>query len=723
MKDPKKNRIVGFLRDEKARTKVLSGLASAMMIVMLMSAVIVGMLPVESEAATPASVTYVDGNVTVDSIDDNFDWDALWNRGSFSYRYGDFVVKGARNMNVPGYVAWYNVTTGEGGVVDAVATSESYSGDNHGSTSVKIDSDGTLWMATGGYGSNNALKLFKSDAPLDVNNWTEFASISTGVGTCEPRIVLNDTLVTVFWRDGVNDASSTNIRQKTWYKGTGTLKRDRDIAVGGASHTSNAVTNSYVDTHYDVYSDAWYLSWSYKETDAGLDDLWGDFPFIKVTDAADTGDLSCFFAPDGTSYEALDDGDGLLEYDELDIPYQLFPDDIDLSVPAASIPRGHLPDGTLYWIQPYDKDNSTEGIDNAGAVFLTHDGTGWSSPTYLGDWDYIGHLFRFVVTDNYAGLIHANSTDIYLRVYDYSSGTWDSDVLLISESENISGLDVSFPVRASDIDDQAVFLYATTNMDLAGGEDPKHGQNNYRAASFDMSVFASGGGETNSAPEITWNSPVDGSTDVDVNVSFSVTVSDPDGDTMTVKWWNWTGATWEAWGQNSSVANGTYMYSPGTLAYNYTYTVRASVEDGEYTVNSETITFTTVDDGETPNEPPTADFSWTADGLTISFADDSTDVDGSITGWSWEFGDGSGSSLQNPTHTYTADGTYQVNLTVTDDDGATDTASASLVVSSGSGDTTWGSDANLLLYGGGAVFALLAFAIAALYLSSRKRRR
>ncbi len=37
-----------------------------------------------------------------------------------------------------------------------------------------------------------------------------------------------------------------------------------------------------------------------------------------------------------------------------------------------------------------------------------------------------------------------------------------------------------------------------------------------------------------------------------------------------------------------------------------------------------------------------------------------------IISWNWNFGDGSSSTLQNPSHTYTTDGTYTVSLTVSD---------------------------------------------------------
>ena len=71
--------------------------------------------------------------------------------------------------------------------------------------------------------------------------------------------------------------------------------------------------------------------------------------------------------------------------------------------------------------------------------------------------------------------------------------------------------------------------------------------------------------------------------------------------------------------------------------------------------------------------PPVAGFSGAPTSgtvpLTVSFSDASQN---GPTDWAWSFGDGGGSSAQNPSHTYTVAGTYSVTLTVTNADG-TDT--------------------------------------------------
>lgn len=90
--------------------------------------------------------------------------------------------------------------------------------------------------------------------------------------------------------------------------------------------------------------------------------------------------------------------------------------------------------------------------------------------------------------------------------------------------------------------------------------------------------------------------------------------------------------------------------------------------------------------GCTTNQSPIAGFVYSPSAPTtadsISFTDSSTDADGTIATWEWDFGDGNTSTLQNPTHSFASPGTYTVTLTVTDDGGASDTDTATITVSS-----------------------------------------
>jgi PKD repeat protein len=82
-----------------------------------------------------------------------------------------------------------------------------------------------------------------------------------------------------------------------------------------------------------------------------------------------------------------------------------------------------------------------------------------------------------------------------------------------------------------------------------------------------------------------------------------------------------------------------------------------------------------------PYGPPFAAFNYTIVDKTVTFdAAASGDYDGTITAYQWDFGDSMTGSGKNVSHTYDAYQTYTVSLTVTDNDGFTNTTSRTITL-------------------------------------------
>ncbi|WP_109505943.1 PKD domain-containing protein [Nocardioides speluncae] len=141
--------------------------------------------------------------------------------------------------------------------------------------------------------------------------------------------------------------------------------------------------------------------------------------------------------------------------------------------------------------------------------------------------------------------------------------------------------------------------------------------------------------------------------------------SDPDG---TIASYSWN------FGDGSPAGSGP---SPShEYAAEGTYNVTLTVTDNGGRSTSKTVPV------EVVNQAPVAVFTPTTSELSVSVnGAGSSDPDGSIVSYAWDFGDGATGSGVMANHTYAATGTYQVTLTVTDDLGRTGSVTTPVTVS------------------------------------------
>ena len=166
-------------------------------------------------------------------------------------------------------------------------------------------------------------------------------------------------------------------------------------------------------------------------------------------------------------------------------------------------------------------------------------------------------------------------------------------------------------------------------------------------------------GSVNQPPVAAFTSSCSGLT-----CTFTSTGSDPDGSIAGYEWTFGDGAS-------ATTQSPSHTYTTGG-----TYTVTLTVTDNQGAAASASQSVGV----NTPDQPPVANFVSDCPGLTCNFTSTSSDADGTIAGYSCTFGDGASSIAQNPSHTYTAGGSYTVTLTATDNQGATNAVSKNVTV-------------------------------------------
>ncbi len=163
----------------------------------------------------------------------------------------------------------------------------------------------------------------------------------------------------------------------------------------------------------------------------------------------------------------------------------------------------------------------------------------------------------------------------------------------------------------------------------------------------------------NQPPTANAGGPYNGTQNMSVSFNGSRS-SDSDGSIKTYSW---------NFGDGSS---GSGVMTTHSYSQTGTYNLTLSVTDDAGDSANDTTTVTIGAGNQAPVARTSGPYSAII-GAAVQFdASSSTDADGSIASYSWNFGDGSTGTGVKPTHSYSSQGTYNVTLTVTDNDNAVD---------------------------------------------------
>lgn len=265
---------------------------------------------------------------------------------------------------------------------------------------------------------------------------------------------------------------------------------------------------------------------------------------------------------------------------------------------------------------------------------------------------------------------YTGQTNVVHSASGYNDGRWHHVVATISPAGMTIYVDGQAGTTSANTGSQAY-----TGFWRVGGDSSWSGAPYFDGAIDDVAVYPValsaeqaaahhdlGATATNVAPTASFTSSVS-STSAAFDGSTS---ADSDGQV--------TGYAWE-FGDGSTGTGATTTHTYGTPG---TYPVRLSVTDdrGATTSTSQQVTVVAP-----PNAAPTAVVASTTINLSVRFdGSGSTDSDGTVASYAWDFGDGSTGTGAVVTHAYTVAGTYTATLSVADQLGAIGTATATVTV-------------------------------------------
>jgi len=314
------------------------------------------------------------------------------------------------------------------------------------------------------------------------------------------------------------------------------------------------------------------------------------------------------------------------------------------------------------WVKVY----RIQQVDTIENILLLEDGADWRYVITVSDGEnLITQDFKCtsnnddIVVDRVDSFTDLKAEDVSVVIILYE------DDLLSAETADISGSGTSFNC-----------IYNLASNELTGDETVIEGKYYKTSGDYDGSL------ETDENDANLWfaiydnyDSPVakageDQSSYTGEKVNFDGSLSTASGGSSIVKF------EWDF--ENDGIIDAEGEKTSYTYSQKGVQTCRLIVTDSIGVLSEDTCLVNVL------NRGPIAEFTLSPLEPTIRdevyLVDTSTDPDGTITSWFWDFGDGTNSTHQSPSYTFNQKGEWQITLTVTDDDGAENSTTHTVVV-------------------------------------------
>ncbi|MDS0260625.1 PKD domain-containing protein, partial [Haloarcula sp. S1CR25-12] len=295
-----------------------------------------------------------------------------------------------------------------------------------------------------------------------------------------------------------------------------------------------------------------------------------------------------------------------------------------------------------------------------------------------------GGSYRLAVnaTDAKVGVSHTTNTSTATVTYERGGNAAPTAAVSANRTNVTVGDPVAFDARNSTDSDGSLTEYAWAFGDgtTANGSQATHAFESAGTYSAEVTVTDDDGATDTATVTVEVAEPNDAPAPAASANRTSVTVgeavafdagnsTDSDG---SIAAYDWT------FGDGAGGAAERVVHSYSSAG---TYTVELTVTDDDGATDNATVTVEVTEPNEAPTASASANRTAVTVGEAVSFdANESTDTDGRIERSQWAFDDGTTATVSQPTHAFASPGTYAVELTVTDDDGATDNATVTVEV-------------------------------------------